>query len=198
MSTKAGLCRVRDYAALVRRGALAWADCQNGTPHSHKASRRLRRLSLAVNRTGLGVESSTRLRAARQQLRQEFERHALPGLHVLGGVDGAHSAAAKLIEDAVAIGQQRPLLDGDSAAEKAATTTSSGGLPRSPDSSPANARCRWTACRSSASSPQPVHHGRALLTRGARTWSRTSRARRLTARTAARFDGSADASSMDA
>ena len=64
VSTETGLCGVLDYAELVRGVAQAWAFRLTRTAHSHRASRKLRRLSLAVNRTGLGVGSSIRLRAA--------------------------------------------------------------------------------------------------------------------------------------
>ena len=52
LSTKSGLCRVRDYAELARRPAWAWAIGWTGTLHSQRASRKSRSRSVAVKRSG--------------------------------------------------------------------------------------------------------------------------------------------------
>ena len=46
------ICGVRDYAELIRRAACASAIGWTGTPHNQSASRKSRRRSVAVKRSG--------------------------------------------------------------------------------------------------------------------------------------------------
>lgn len=61
MSTKSGLCRVRDYAELALRTAYVWVIRWRSTPHSQRAAKKARRWSLAVEALPGGGISSTLL-----------------------------------------------------------------------------------------------------------------------------------------